>query len=429
MSLINAICNKNTEMVKFLIEKGAKIDENHYYYNKLICMMINDNNIEMVKLLIEKGVKINTSYFDGNEDCPLYFAIVNNNIEIVKLLIEKGAEINTQANYFSYRNKSPLLMSVKNNNIEIARLLIEKGADPNDGDEIIKMVIEKDNVELVRFMIDKNIQINYYYDIIFQWACDKGHIDIMKYIMKDNVANSALFEKIYRNALENGNVRIAKLLIDNNNSFYKENYSLKHILDNNYFNVIDFLVDNTVLNSNNIQSIFQWASTNGYIDIVKKIIDKKIYFDIHFQNDIVLRKAAENGHIKMVRLLVEQGADIHSVDDYALRWASDNGHYEIVNFLIEKGANIHAQNNYAIKWATKKGHTEVVELLNRKLGYSTLPSAPPLDYNANVKQCEICMENIISVFLPCSHSLCQNCFVKIDRLNNLCPFCRTVIDT
>ena len=30
------------------------------------------------------------------------------------------------------------------------------------------------------------------------------------------------------------------------------------------------------------------------------------------------------------------------IDDYALRWASENGHLEVVKYLVENKANIHA---------------------------------------------------------------------------------------
>jgi ankyrin repeat protein len=46
-----------------------------------------------------------------------------------------------------------------------------------------------------------------------------------------------------------------------------------------------------------------------------------------------LSKAAFNGHLDVVKSLVEQGADIHTRVDDALRWAAEFGQTEIVNYL------------------------------------------------------------------------------------------------
>jgi ankyrin repeat protein len=37
-----------------------------------------------------------------------------------------------------------------------------------------------------------------------------------------------------------------------------------------------------------------------------------------------------------VKYLVEQGADIHADDDRALIWTANNGHLEVVKYLVEK---------------------------------------------------------------------------------------------
>ena len=47
----------------------------------------------------------------------------------------------------------------------------------------------------------------------------------------------------------------------------------------------------------------------------------------------VLIDAAKNGHLDVVRYLVERGADVHADDDEAMRWASRNGHLEVVKYL------------------------------------------------------------------------------------------------
>ena len=50
-----------------------------------------------------------------------------------------------------------------------------------------------------------------------------------------------------------------------------------------------------------------------------------------------LHHGAENGHLEVVKYLVENGADIHANNDHALRWSARFGHLEVVKYLIEKG--------------------------------------------------------------------------------------------
>ena len=59
--------------------------------------------------------------------------------------------------------------------------------------------------------------------------------------------------------------------------------------------------------------------------------------------------------------MINSDADICANNDYTLRWVSYNGHIEVVKLLLERGANIHADD--ALRWASKNGHIEVTNLL------------------------------------------------------------------
>ncbi|KAK1941498.1 Ankyrin repeat domain-containing protein 50 [Phytophthora citrophthora] len=72
-----------------------------------------------------------------------------------------------------------------------------------------------------------------------------------------------------------------------------------------------------------------------------------------------LVKATWEGHLDMIRNLVEQGADVNAKAKYsatALVESARNGHFEVVRYLIEHGADINGKD--AI------GDTAVVEARN-----------------------------------------------------------------
>ena len=113
--------------------------------------------------------------------------------------------------------------------------------------------------------------------------------------------------------------------------------------------------------------------------------------------DKALISASKNGHIEVVRALLEAGANVDHQDKYrytALIWASYKGHIEIVRallaaganvddisliravkydkfrtlarLLIEYGANVNLEDNIgrtALIWASGEGDIEIVRLL------------------------------------------------------------------
>ncbi len=127
----------NIEIIKFLIDNGADVNQaNNGGYTPLEMAAL-AGNLEAVKLLVDKVSDIN------QEDLvfgwtPLTAAInYGLNLELIKLLIQKGADVN-------YANKksgaTPLIQAILQatlNGLEIIKvvqLLIENGADLNKAD-------------------------------------------------------------------------------------------------------------------------------------------------------------------------------------------------------------------------------------------------------------------------------------------------------
>ena len=136
------------------------------------------------------------------------------------------------------------------------------------------------------------------------------------------------------------------------------------------------------------------ASSDGNIEEVKDLLSEERNFyrakvDARtYYNDTALIYASENGHIEIVEVLLDNGADVNAYNNYgntALMMASENGHIEIVEMLLKKGADLDAKNNdgeTALKTASEKGHEEVVEML--------------LDNGADVKTLEEVHKGVLS---------------------------------
>ena len=66
--------------------------------------------------------------------------------------------------------------------------------------------------------------------------------------------------------------------------------------------------------------------------------DQYMILDINY----TLRYAIQFNYIVVIKWCLKNGADVHEYDDFALRIASKNGHLEIVKLVLEKSANIYS---------------------------------------------------------------------------------------
>ena len=104
--------------------------------------------------------------------------------------------------------------------------------------------------------------------------------------------------------------------------------------------------------------------------LLQKPLDPNARGDIDIEPPPLLL-AADRGHLKVIQLLLEAGADTNAIDENlatASMAASHNGHLEVVRLLLEAGADTNATDYShseatALMAAAHNGHLEVVRLL------------------------------------------------------------------
>lgn len=134
---LSTMCGKgDLEVVRLLIEYGAKVNRSENVEYGPFHMACSNGNIEIVKLLIDHGAHIDeldVDFFGCNNGgkTPLHYA---SNKECIQLLLNHGAKINAKDD----EGKTPLHYAYDGDymrlNEECIRLLIKHGANINSQD-------------------------------------------------------------------------------------------------------------------------------------------------------------------------------------------------------------------------------------------------------------------------------------------------------
>jgi ankyrin repeat protein len=120
----------------------------------------------------------------------------------------------------------------------------------------------------------------------------------------------------------------------------------------------------------NGQTALMWAAEQGHEKVVPVLLDKGA--DVNAQNrflDTALYMASEKGHGKVVQILLDKGADMNAQNgsfDTALHTASRQGYEKVVQILLDKGADMNAQDgsfSTALHTASRQGYEKMVQIL------------------------------------------------------------------
>jgi len=124
-----------------------------------------------------------------------------------------------------------------------------------------------------------------------------------------------------------------------------------------HFDVVTILVDEAGANVNatddhNRNTPLNWAADQGHVDIVRFLIEKKVdvnHVDTHGRTALMMASlvglgTAENigDYFEIVKILIENKADVNKVDQYgdtALSLAVEQQSAEVVELLVSAGAD------------------------------------------------------------------------------------------
>lgn len=106
-----------------------------------------------------------------------------------------------------------------------------------------------------------------------------------------------------------------------------------------------------------IQWGFETAVERGYTNIVAYFIS------MGSRGHCYIVSAANNGHLDIVKLLVDNGANCRFLNDWPLCLAARGGYLSIVEYLISRGSDASVDNYLPLRWSSSADHMEIVKFL------------------------------------------------------------------
>lgn len=184
--LMLAIEGGNFNYLNYLAKNDA--DNNQSYHNEetplTLDIQFEKEKFDVISYLVKKGANVNQEDYNG--DTPLTIAINKGNIKIIKFLIESGANLNLREN--SYYG-TPLILAADLGNLEIVSYLVKKGANINEkgkyGYSALMVASQKGHIEIVKFLVNNGANIhlkNISGDTALKYATNNGKHDIVSYL-------------------------------------------------------------------------------------------------------------------------------------------------------------------------------------------------------------------------------------------------------
>jgi ankyrin repeat protein len=336
--LMAASHNGHTDVVKFLLEKGADVNaKNKYGDTALRNAVLLFNRAEVLK-------SVNNSDKDATfiaKRMAMQDASEKVHAEIVKLLLDKGADVNTKTD----NGTTALIEAASRGMTEAVRLLLDRGADANvmatDGDTALRLAKVQGYAEIVQMLEKVGAKAGEDKNTELIWASHAGNLAAIQALLDQgadvNTKTYDLHETPLMIASLNGHAKAVELLLDRGA-------------------VLDWW------DTNGTTSLMK-ASQNGDIELVRLLLDRGAFINkLSDKGWSSLRKAASRCHIEVVKLLLDRGADAK----YCLVTAAESGCTELVKLLLEKGYDVNEKDHYgraALILASLNGHSDVVRML------------------------------------------------------------------
>ncbi len=372
--LFYAVKSNNLLTVKYLVEQGANVNHKNFYNRTPLQEAILLES-RTYKYLLEHTEEVNNKDFYGNS--ILFHAVSSSNDEVLdNVLKNKNVDINcinknrdtvlsyAVNNYLKEKNSNSALSYFK-----IIKKLLDFNIDINNLDKreenILFQAIKEEDTKLINLFLGiENININqqnYYGETVLMEACLKGfrNIEVIKALLNygadvniRNKKNVTLIEKLIELILHYKNHKEIDLhLLEKSSS------------ENNYFELVKYLLRNTKINLNNFTSkskpiffdvithynfeLFSLLKANG-IDLNQKDLNQNSVLSYLIENADTSTTQKQKLYLKTMQSLINLGVNVNAKNDTGatvVHQAILNGSIHTVKLLLDSKPNYRSVDN------------------------------------------------------------------------------------
>lgn len=188
------------------------------------------------------------------------------------------------------------------------------------------------DLELVKYYHARGMDIHADGEGALCFACDCGHLPIVEYLIKHGANINVKNETAVMRACQYGRFRVAKYLIQCGADIHTSD-ALYYACVQGHLKLGKYLKS---LGAPLGESTFVWACGYNQLHVVKWLVEQ-CGVDINTSDGMALYYASYRGHLRVVKYLVECGADIHAKGDRAMRGATSYLRSDVVEFLRSIG--------------------------------------------------------------------------------------------
>lgn len=174
-------------------------------------------------------------------------------------------------------------------------------------------------------------------DDFFVWACAFYSKSIIKYLLQFCDINTQKGLPLTQ-AVSEGRLDIVKFLVENGADIHADDdtpvfYSVFRGNTKNLSSILKYLVEADKF-TEHMNYAFQHACEIGNYEVVSYLLKKGA--DVNYDYGCALKYAAMNGHVKIVKLLIDNGIDLKEYGEMAITWAKKDDKPQAVIKLIKK---------------------------------------------------------------------------------------------